>query len=330
MVKKLQEGVIPLALDSLFLHSLPPPMASWVDRVLPPEARGKYAPIGFFLVSADGSFYGGVEKIQRSLGLTVPAHQHPLTLPDLLTNSVRRFYAAQQPPKSLTEQELRVKTNQGPEPGTSVVRVFSRLTGDRGWHPSVGVSHFWIYPEEIQQLLSLSPDAGGKVRLPPGMLARLICGHLVDHQAGDALVWKGEEIRRCDLTATLEQDSMVERRFRLTGLLQMSATANPGQDSHDPYVIAGRLTTEFSVNRHSLRVERFRGYFEGTEAGRCPRGDTYDFHASTRGGSPFRIAMVEATDGVAMGSAPVLRTTLQEYHSPKMTAEWQARYGIVP
>src|SRR5262249_23312312 len=118
---------------------------------------------------------------------------------------MQRFHA--NPPRrvTFTEEEIQGKDYRNLDRSASVVRVYSRLLADRGWQPTPGISHFWIYRNEVQSLLDIKPSEDGIVLLPPTMLARLIRCHLTDHQAGAGLSWNPEEILKCDFTARLSR-----------------------------------------------------------------------------------------------------------------------------
>ena len=219
----------------------------------------------------------------------------------------------------------------GPDITTSVVRVYSRLDADRGWLDGKklgpGVSYLWILQDEVKQMLGTAPSPDKSLRLPPAMLARLITCHIVDHQAGDALVWKPTEIRKCDFRAFVVREDEVSRTLGFEGQLRMETADETW------FGISGQLVGEITLSRKTVRVDGFRAYFEGLEGGAVSekRGDTLDDTAAKRPPSVLRIAMKEAKpdDSIANGTAPVLGTSREQYRKPTMTEQWLRRYGRI-
>ncbi len=172
----------------------------------------------------------------------------------------------------------------------------------------------------------MTPETGDRVKLPAGLVARMAMAHLVDHQAGDSLVWKAEEIHKFEFQAHLVKDDVNTRVFGFEGDFWMEAIAR------GDLKVAGQMVGEFTLDKHTQQVRRFRAYFEGKEVGTVNKGgDIDDLTSANRPPSPLYIAMTETApdDLIARSVAPVLRTTLKDYRSPKMDRAWQQRYGEI-
>jgi hypothetical protein len=330
-VQKIQSDTIPYAGSSLWLNAQESAASPWWHRIQEQvkgfEADGKRNIYGFILAGPDGSVYATVDNVHRDIWQS--------NWNAIFGTGMSRFKTT--PPKhvEITPSDLTSKTYGNDFDRTrSVIRVYCRLAGDRGWKrytnrdPAPGVMHFSIFKNEVEQLLALKPNADSTVLLPPVILARLVAVHLSDNQTGSGLSWAADEIKKCEFTARLTREDAETRTFAFEGLFAMQT------NDEIRFSVSGNLTGEFTVNRRSTRIERFRAYFDGMESGCLRRYETrkpqrvesMDMNA-TRGPSPLRIAFIEATDEMAYNAALGHRPPVLNYMCPEMTAEWQKRYG---
>jgi hypothetical protein len=126
-----------------------------------------------------------------------------------------------------------------PPPGGAIVTVFTRILDHdakgevcRGSCATLGGDraardHLWLMAEEVRKLVPARPAVGVQYPLPTAVAERIVRFHLVDNTRGEPPFWTHEQVRRRDLTLTVESVTPERVALTLAGSVLLSDAADP-------------------------------------------------------------------------------------------------------
>ena len=153
--------------------------------------------------------------------------------------------------------------------------------------------HLWITEAEWRSLLPASgAKKGDSFPLVPSIARRIARFHLIDNTRGEPPMWRAEDVRKCELTLTVERADAEKLVLRLEGLVFLATDADRDR--------AGRgydasLLGYLGFDRTRDCVERFdvvalgdhwgEGTFtRGARPGRTPLGVAFELAADDKPG----------------------------------------------
>lgn len=282
------------------------PMAS---RVNPRLARGETAQ-GYYIAGADGKAYGWYHR-----------RRDPEQVLAFLDEAMRKY--RQDPPQGavLPAPGIRTERNLTPGPGTTVVRVFSRIRplppNADAVSKSIGRDHLWIYPHEIRAMVAASGKVGAAVPVPKSLAARIARFHMVSNVHGQPTTWRPDEVRKAALSATV---TAVEGNTRTLSLRGEFDTAS----KDDLHGFRGTLEGQLVLDAGTTRVTRLLAYAEGSARGNHSF-DRGRHRGRPLGREPFPLvfAFVQVNDNLARTLPPagLYYSTPQAYEDARVGAE---------
>lgn len=255
-----------------------------VDRV----RKGSTAQ-GFYVVGADGSFYG--YNNNRSV----------VRVNAFMDAGLELFRS--RPPKKVevTPQELDAPSYVTPPSGTSVLRIFGRIrplpseASDR--NRAVGRDHIWVLASELKKLEEkLDPE------LPRSFVLRLVRFHMVDNVRGEPHMWAPHELSRVEFSS--EWIDRSKRRLRFYGAFAMSTKSGD-------HGMEGVMEGEFAYGPDTWRIERFRAYATATAWGSGQWAPN-----PPPGRFPMVFGIVDATDDLTKSVPPQAAQYGLDYLAP--------------
>ena len=190
-------------------------------------------------------------------------------------------------------------------PGTSVLRVFSRIrplpSGAPKSNRGIGRDHMWVSAEEVEFMLK-----GGK--LPESFVARLLRFQILDNVRNVSPGFDGNDLQAATFESKLEGNLL-----KLEGSWKAEGRTNGGQ----PFGMRATVRGVLQLDGKSKRITRCRLFAEATAHGES---------TAEAPKKPYRMVfgVVEATDSVARtvppttyGISPLFR---QLYLHPRLPA----------
>ncbi len=199
-----------------------------------------------------------------------------------------------------------------PPPGGLVVTVYTRILDHekeaflpdalcRGTCSVRGAEaaardHLWLTEAEWKALIPAEPKVGERVPVPAAVTERVLRFHLTDNTRGEPPMWRREDIRRQDLTLTVEAATPAATRLRLDGAALLSTGADPEKADRGFDV---RLLGYVGYDRAARAIDRFDVVAVGDHWGRGP----YTGRARP-GRTPLGVAFVLANGKAAADRVP--------------------------
>jgi len=190
-----------------------------------------------------------------------------------------------------------------PPAGGLIVKVYTRILdrkseGDYcvGTSPTKGGDmaardHLWLTEAEWRGLIPANARLGDKVTVTAAVLSRIVRFHLCDNTRGEPPAWSRDQVRRADLTLTVETVSDSAVTLKLEGAVLLATAADPkrAQRGFDASLL-GRI--RYDVKKQV--VERFdvvamgehwgeTNLTRGARPGRTPLGVAFEL---ARGDTP--------------------------------------------
>jgi hypothetical protein len=153
-----------------------------------------------------------------------------------------------------------------PPPGGLVVSVYTRILDHdekdrlcRGTCSFTGGDqaardHLWLTKAEWQGLLPAGAKKGDRFPMPRPLADRLLRYHLVDNTRGEPDFWRPEDVRKAELTWTVEEATPASLRLRLDGSAVLATDADPDRARRGYDV---RLLGYLHFDREKGVVDRF-------------------------------------------------------------------------
>lgn len=278
------------------------PLASWWDDLVR-RANPRYSggtTQGYYVLASDGTpvlwdnYIPRIpEVLRRGLSLAKDRRARGAPPPELDAASA----APPQPP-----------------PGTSVVRLFTRIhplpDGAGPMNALIGRDYMWILEDEVKAIAERATTRGTIVDLPATLASRLCIFHLADNVRGTVWPWSPRSVSRCELEGRVTAVEGAKRRLVITGAIAK-------EDSHPPQWSArgqvGTIEGELEVDAGAARIVRLRLIAKQTAWSDA----TYSRAASPPSGRyPLVTAIVEANDPLASQIAPDAATMGAAYLRP--------------
>ena len=89
--------------------------------------------------------------------------------------------------------------------------------------------HLWLTKADWQSLVPAGAKKGDRFPMPRPLADRLLRFHLVDNTRGEPDFWRRDEVRKADLTWTVEEATPASLRLRLDGSALLATDADAGR-----------------------------------------------------------------------------------------------------
>jgi hypothetical protein len=262
-----------------------------------PDGGGDTAQ-GFYVVGADGKFYGWNN-----------AHYMPEVL-RFMGSALEAF--RQNPPGhvEISQAQISAPFSHSPDLTTSVVRVYTRIrplpTGCGDLNRSVGRDHLWIYADDIEEILAASTKEKS-FSLPKKLVARLVRFHMIDNVRGEPDDWQSEDVKQATFTAQLLRQDATSKHFQFHGVYaQETANHRRGQE--------GTLDGEFDIVLSTGKVASFRAFGEA-----LAWGESRWTPGAPKGKFGLVTAMISVQDETSNAVPPqFMWGDGQYYHAPEL------------
>ena len=310
----LQTDFVPYAGECQEVYRRTSPLKDWfvpmASTVNPRLARGETAQ-GYYIAGADGKAYGWYHR-QRD----------PEQVLAFVNGAVAKY--RQDPPKeaALPAPGIRTERNITPAPGTTVVRVFSRIRplppDADAMSRSIGRDHLWIYAGEIRSMAGASREKGATFPMPKSLAARLARFHLVSNVRGQPTSWGPDEVRKAGLTGTV---TAVEGPLRTISFQGDFETAS----KDEAHGFKGKLEGQLVLDTRAGKITRFRAYAEGEGRGNHAwnRRSGGERRRGPLGPFPLVFAFTDVNDSLARTLPPsgLYYSSPEVYQQARMGAE---------
>ncbi len=186
-----------------------------------------------------------------------------------------------------------------PPPGGLILKVFTRIldrkdgecvrgTCGSKWGDNAARDHLWLTAAEWKSLIPAAPKKGEKTDVPERIVERVLRFHLIDNTRGEPPFWTREQIRKKEMTLTVEEASDAEVVLRLDGaaLLADHADADKAKRGFDArllgrlrYSPAKKAITAFDVVASGEHWGE-GAFTRGARPGRTPLGVSFELAAA--------------------------------------------------
>lgn len=264
---------------------------------LKPHDDGGNTAQGFYVVGADGKFYGWMNC-------------HDTTaVSNFIEKGLSSFVSDPPSPVQISQAALTERFSITPDPATTVIRVFTRIRPvpkrSNVLNSSVGRDRFWILQDEVKQIVAPSHDNGLPFALPAAIVTRLVRYHLVDNVRGEPEMWTESEVKRADFSAKLVANDGSSKSYEFHGDFALK-TANGRRG------VKGDMNGRFDISHGVANISRFRAFGEATAWGASK---------FTQGAPPGRfhlvIAMIETDDPLSKIVPPQGMNEWSDYLHPQ-------------
>jgi hypothetical protein len=241
-----------------------------------PSASGCDAPQGIYIAAPDGTLLAADHF-----------HPDPERLLARMRDARERWQKIAPPARNAAATDTGPGTSSAdarfarrPPAGGLILKVFSRIPlpppAGQTWTPNqaTGRDHVWLTAEEQRALLPSSWKNGVRYPVAPAVVERLARFHLVDNVRGEPPFWTPGDLRRVDLSLTVEDAAA--GLLRLDGVARMDAGGR-GYDA--------RVQGYLSVDRVKKALTRFD---------LLAWGDAWGEGIYTRGAPPGRFPLLIA------------------------------------
>ncbi len=144
--------------------------------------------------------------------------------------------------------------------------------------------HLWLTRAEWQRLAPAAAKKGDHFPMPAAVAQRILRFHLVDNTRGEPSFWERDDVRKADLTWTVEEATPANLRLRLDGSALLATNADP-EKARRGYDV--RLLGYLHYNRAKQAIDRFDllavgdhwgqgAYPPGARPGRKPLGVAFE------------------------------------------------------
>src|SRR5262249_12606976 len=89
--------------------------------------------------------------------------------------------------------------------------------------------HLWLTRAEWQALVPPKAKKGDEFPVPAAVAQRIARFHLVDNTRGEPPAWQREQVRKLELTLTVEEADENKVRLRLHGAALLATAADPAK-----------------------------------------------------------------------------------------------------
>jgi hypothetical protein len=118
-----------------------------------------------------------------------------------------------------------------------IVKVFTRILDRKDGEFCQGTcktlggdkasrDHLWLTEAEWKSLVPANPTKGDRAALPAKIAERICRFHLIDNTRGEPPMWRREDIRKQDLSLTIEEVTPTTVRLRLEGPVLLASQAD--------------------------------------------------------------------------------------------------------
>jgi hypothetical protein len=282
------------------------------------RALKDYAPAGFFkqFGSYQGMYVAGPDgtPFEYKIGLAYDPEEFIEILQSALLKSRSAKSARARLPKPVSP--VTKEAPPGANASTSVVQVYSRICplppnatlAER----SIGRDVMWIFPAEIDEILSVAGQPGVTLKMPQTLVARMVRFQLLNHVGNIMHPFSEKDVRRADFRMTSIESGDRIRTFAFQG--SYASQAPISRDNDAPYSMEGSIEGRFSIDQHRRRIVQFKAFGEGVSQG----GN--DSLAKARK-YPVVFAMSEATQPSSRAMKPfwaAIPLWEQVYERPKL------------
>lgn len=208
-----------------------------------------------------------------------------------MDRALARYRERPPAPVKVTEDDLQRGTPRGPDPTTTVVRVFSRVRGPEVSTPALmaaGRDHLWLFADEARALAETSA-------FPRTVLARLVRFHFLDNGRNVGVAYGEDEVSRADFSTKVIRTDGNVRTLRFAGTW---SAEREDREHAEKVGIVGQLEGELDVDVTKFRITHFRAYGEGTAWGDVKRT------GAPEGRYRLAFALVEVDDFVSKSVQP--------------------------
>jgi hypothetical protein len=159
--------------------------------------------------------------------------------------------------------------------------------------------HLWLTEAEWKSLIPRNAKAGERSPVPPAIVSRILRFHLIDNTRGEPPMWRREDVRKGELSLTVESATPGKVTLRLEGaaLLATDANIDYAKRGYD-----AKLLGYIDYDAAKSRVTRFdvvaigdhwgEGNFtRGARDGRKPMGVAFEL---ATGGKPGDLVPPQA------------------------------------
>lgn len=182
-----------------------------------------------------------------------------------------------------------------PPPGGLVINVYTRILDRgqdgyrRGACPTEGGEaaardHLWLTEAERQALIPAEPNKGDRQPVPAAVAERILRFHLIDNTRGEPPMWQRDEIRKHELTLTVQDVTPVALRLRLDGSALLATSPDTAKADRGFDV---RLLGTIDYDQTKKKIDRFEvvavgdhwgegRYTGGARPGRKPLGIAFE------------------------------------------------------
>ncbi|MBA3727088.1 MAG: hypothetical protein H0W86_11750, partial [Armatimonadetes bacterium] len=168
---------------------------------------------------------------------------------------------------------------------------------------SVGRDHLWIIGSDVKAIIAAGVSGNG-FKMPDALAGRILRYHLIDNVRGEPDMWLPGQVKKADFTMKPLGKSKGKLLYSFKGAFtQKLSDGTRGLD--------GTIRGEMDLDAANNRVIRFRAYAEAQAW-----GDSKFTKLAPSGKFPLVVAMVEATDKIALNVPPEALGLEDEYFAP--------------
>jgi hypothetical protein len=264
----------------------------------PRKGRGGSTRQGIYIFTADGKLLA-----YKNAG------QAPDAMRDVLKRGLsefRKLPAERRKPGAIKVDDAGKadrRYSRTPPAGGLVLKAYTRILGRDGdkysrgtckseWGDKAARDHVWLTEKEWKSLIPAVLKKGSKADVPAAVALRIARFHLIDNTRGEPYMWRREDVRKYELTLTVEEASASEVVLRLDGsfLIASRPDAAKAERGYDVRLLgkvrydrAKKAITAFDV----VAVGDHWGegtYTRGARPGRTPLGVTFELVSSDADG----------------------------------------------
>lgn len=186
-------------------------------------------------------------------------------LEQFLDRAVREYANAKKDKAKVSAADIRMCAPQEPPPGTSVIRLYTRIRpipdGADPMNRLLGRDYMWVLRDEVRDILRSTANQSEDVEMPATFVARLTVFHLIDNVRGQVWPWRPQDVREATFRIKPNGGVGAIRSFVFKGRFAKQSSNPPAWSDRGH---EGTVEGEIDVDSRADSIIRFRMFADCT------------------------------------------------------------------
>ncbi len=269
------------------------------NELLNNQRKNMHLEQGIWIAGADGSNYGWINS------------REPEEFLKFLDQGLEKYKANPPKPVQITQSSIEATKLRTPDLSTSIIRSYYRIYPLPKFaaeiNEKVNWDHFWVFREEVAEILAATKKQNENVPFPRKLVARLTRFHLLDNVRGLATALTDREVTKAKFSMQSLGEENGKRTIRFQGEFAGETQYVGDVNYKGPVGVDGKIEGLFEIDLATLKITKFCAYAEAQAWG--ANDQTWD---QPEGKFPLAIAFRETDDELAHRIPPVWTATSEK------------------